>query len=132
MIADFAWIRPEPHGIHVVPADCWIDPSQPVAHALVTHGHADHARGGHGKVMATPETLAIMAVRYGEQPGAQAAQYGEALKIGDVEVSPRAPGIEGSNDTFRIELPANVRTLSDASRTAASSSSTPVGAMVTV
>ena len=31
-----------------------------VDRALVTHGHADHARGGHGKVWATPATLAIM------------------------------------------------------------------------
>ena len=58
MPADFAWIRPEPWGIHVVPADCWIDPSREVGHALVTHGHADHARGGHGRTVATPATLA--------------------------------------------------------------------------
>ena len=70
MSADFAWIRPEPHGIHVVPADCWIDPSQPVAHALVTHGHADHARGGHGRTVATPATLAIMELRYQTREGA--------------------------------------------------------------
>ncbi len=53
MTAPFAWIRPEPHGIHVVPADCWIDPSIAVPNALVTHGHADHARGGHGRTVAT-------------------------------------------------------------------------------
>ena len=35
----------------------------------ITHGHADHARGGHGAVLATPETLAIMEVRYGPQNG---------------------------------------------------------------
>ena len=51
------------------PADAWIDPSQPKARALVTHGHADHARGGHGAVLATPETLAIMETRYGPQIG---------------------------------------------------------------
>ena len=42
------------------PADAWIDPSQPKPRAWVTHGHGDHARGGHGAVLATPETLAIM------------------------------------------------------------------------
>ena len=51
------------------PADAWIDPSQPKAKALITHGHGDHARGGHGAVLATPETLAIMEVRYGQQSG---------------------------------------------------------------
>ncbi|MEO6152436.1 MAG: ligase-associated DNA damage response exonuclease [Croceibacterium sp.] len=81
MIADFAWIRPEPHGIHVVPADCWIDPSQPVAHALVTHGHADHARGGHGRTVATPATLAIMELRYQTREGAVPAHYGETIQL---------------------------------------------------
>ncbi|MFD2135000.1 MBL fold metallo-hydrolase [Novosphingobium resinovorum] len=52
MPRDFSWIRPEPWGIHVVPADCWIDPARPVDRALVTHGHADHARGGHGETFA--------------------------------------------------------------------------------
>jgi putative mRNA 3-end processing factor len=37
-----------------------------VDRAVITHGHADHARAGHGAVAATPETLAIMAERYGE------------------------------------------------------------------
>ncbi|WP_239805320.1 ligase-associated DNA damage response exonuclease [Croceicoccus hydrothermalis] len=61
----FGWIRAEPWGIHVVPCDAWVDPAREVATALVTHGHADHARGGHGRVFATPETLAIMQLRYG-------------------------------------------------------------------
>ena len=82
-----SWIEPFSEGIYVRPADAWIDPSQPKARALVTHGHADHARGGHGEVWATPETLAIMACRYGPQAGARPAAYGEAIRIGEVDVS---------------------------------------------
>jgi len=81
-----SWIEPFPEGIYVRPADVWIDPSRPTPFALVTHGHADHARGGHEKVMATAETLAIMECRYGPQHGAPVA-YGESLRIGEVEVS---------------------------------------------
>ncbi len=81
MARDFAWIRPEPWGIHVVPADSWIDPSRPVAHALVTHGHADHARGGHGVTVATPETLAIMDLRYATREGATPCAYGETIRL---------------------------------------------------
>ena len=69
------------------PADAWIDPSQPKERAWVTHGHADHARGGHSRVLATPETLAIMECRYGPQLGGQGIAYGESLRIGDVDVS---------------------------------------------
>lgn len=85
MARDFAsgigWIRPEPWGIHIVPADAWIDPSRPVARALVTHGHSDHARGGHGETLATPETLAIMKLRYATSEGAVPVPYGERLTL---------------------------------------------------
>ncbi|WP_109807849.1 ligase-associated DNA damage response exonuclease [Sphingosinithalassobacter portus] len=80
------WIEPKPEGIYVPAADAWVDPSRPVPRALVTHGHADHARGGHGVVHATAETLAIMGVRYGAQSGVPVA-YGETLRIGDVDVT---------------------------------------------
>jgi putative mRNA 3-end processing factor len=81
-----SWIETHPEGIFVAPADVWIDPSRPKPRALITHGHSDHARGGHGAVMATAETLAIMECRYGPQPG-QAIAYGEAMRLGDVAVS---------------------------------------------
>ena len=81
MAAPFSWIRPEPHGVHIVPADVWIDPSKPVDAALVTHGHADHARGGHGKTVATPETLAIMELRYNTREGATPVEYGETIRL---------------------------------------------------
>ncbi|MEP2735244.1 MAG: ligase-associated DNA damage response exonuclease [Erythrobacter sp.] len=84
--APFSWIEPHPHGIRIVPADTWVDPSRAVDRALVTHGHADHARGGHGTTFATPETLSIMALRYntGEGPNggkAVPASYGETFKL---------------------------------------------------
>ena len=81
MSLPFAWIRPEPHGIHVVPADAWIDPSRPAGLALVTHGHADHARGGHDRTVATPETLAIMKLRYATDAGAAPVSYGETTRL---------------------------------------------------
>ncbi len=82
-----SWIEPFPEGIFIKPADAWVDPGQPKARALVTHGHADHARGGHETVWATAETLAIMACRYGPQPGGRPIAYGESVRIGEVEAS---------------------------------------------
>ena len=81
------WIEPHPTGIYVRPADMWIDPSQPQANVLVTHGHADHARGGHGHVWATPETLAIMALRYGVAGTHSPVPYGESIDKGGVRIS---------------------------------------------
>ena len=80
-----SWIEPFPEGIYVAPADAWVDPGAPKSRALVTHGHADHARGGHAALWATPETLAIMECRYGPQPGIPVA-YGEVLRLGEVDL----------------------------------------------
>jgi len=58
-------LRPTPKGLYCPVGDFYIDPVQPVVRALVTHGHADHARAGHVAVWATRQTLDIMAIRYG-------------------------------------------------------------------
>ena len=83
-----ALLHPTPKGLYCPPGDFYIDPVASVDRAVITHGHADHARAGHGQVLATPETLAIMAVRYGEgfTQQRQAASYGEILEVGGVTV----------------------------------------------
>ena len=57
--------------------------------ALITHGHSDHARSGHGAVLATQETLDIMRLRYGENFAGttQAIGYGETVSFGDIKAS---------------------------------------------
>jgi putative mRNA 3-end processing factor len=81
------WLKPTRAGLYCEPGDFWVDPSQPVTRAVVSHGHGDHARPGNGRVLATPETAAIMRSRYGEGAGElQTARYGETLSIGAVQV----------------------------------------------
>src|SRR5204863_573148 len=50
--------------------------------------HSDHARPGHGAVLATRETLDMMRLRYGENFArhTQAVAYGEEIKLGGVAV----------------------------------------------
>ena len=83
------WIEVRPQGVWCKPGDIYIDPMQPVERAVVTHGHADHARAGHGQVFATPETLAIMRARYGEAHAVaeHPLAYGEVVQIGDIRLS---------------------------------------------
>ena len=80
---------PTPEGLYCPPAGVFIDPVRPVERALVTHGHSDHARPGNAAVLATRETLAIMAIRYGESFARerQIAPLGERVRIGEVEAS---------------------------------------------
>jgi len=78
---------PTPAGLYCPPGDFHIDPVRPVPRAVITHGHGDHARSGHDTVVATPETLAIMA-RYGEDFAAsrQPLAYGKSLTRDGVAV----------------------------------------------
>lgn len=80
---------PKPEGLYCAPGDFYIDPVRPVGRAVVTHGHSDHARAGHGAVLATPETLDIMAERYGVDfaNARQTAAYGEVVARDEVEVT---------------------------------------------
>jgi len=78
-----------PEGLYCPTGDFFVDPVRPVRRALITHGHSDHARAGHGAVLATAETLGIMALRYGAQFAGtqQPVRLGEVLRIGEAEVS---------------------------------------------
>jgi putative mRNA 3-end processing factor len=80
---------PTPSGVCCKAGGFHIDPTRPVAKALITHGHSDHARAGHGEVLATRETLDIMRLRYGDNfaKTTQAVNYGETLKLDGVNVS---------------------------------------------
>jgi len=82
-------LHTRPEGLYCPPGDFFIDPVKPVERALITHGHADHARPGNGKVLATAETLDIMGIRYGEgfAGSMQAATLGEPMQIGDARVT---------------------------------------------
>ncbi len=76
-------------GLYCPRGDFHVDPVRPVARALITHGHADHARAGHGAVLASRQTLDIMAIRYGPDFAAstRAAAPGERIRLGEATVS---------------------------------------------
>jgi putative mRNA 3-end processing factor len=76
-------------GVCCTLGDFHIDPTHPVERALITHAHGDHARPGHGAVLATQETLDLMRLRYGDDFAGrtQAIRYGERIAIGGVSVS---------------------------------------------
>src|SRR5712664_703421 len=81
-----SWLRVTPAGLYCQPGDFYIDPVRPVARAVITHGHGDHARPGNEAVLATPDTLAIMRQRYGESAGGalQPLAYGDSVTVGGV------------------------------------------------
>ncbi len=80
---------PRPEGLYCPPGDFFIDPVRAVDAAFVTHGHADHARPGNDTVIATRQTLDIMAIRYGAGFAAntRSVAYGETVSRNGVAVS---------------------------------------------
>ncbi|QWK79058.1 ligase-associated DNA damage response exonuclease [Ochrobactrum sp. BTU1] len=82
-------LRSTPKGLYCPPGDFYIDPVRPVDRALITHGHSDHARAGHGHVLATQQTLDIMAIRYGADfaSSTQTADLGASVNVNGVKVS---------------------------------------------
>ena len=79
---------PSPAGLYCRPGRFHIDPVRPVERALITHAHSDHARPGHGAVLATAETIDLMRLRLGENFArtAQAVRYGEQVRLDGVTV----------------------------------------------
>ena len=78
------WMEVRPEGLYCKAADVYIDPTESVKRAIITHGHADHARSGHGEVFATPETIDIMRTRYylGEETQETELVYGQRIDLG--------------------------------------------------
>lgn len=82
-------LLPRPDGLYCPAGDFYIDPVRPVARALITHAHSDHAVSGHGAVLATRQTLDIMAIRMGPDftGRRQDAPFGARIDLGGVTVS---------------------------------------------
>ena len=82
------WLKVTPAGLWCEPADLFIDPPRAVPRAIITHGHADHARPGHASVLATSETLAIMRQRMGAGAfgSCQELAMHQVLRVSDVTI----------------------------------------------
>jgi putative mRNA 3-end processing factor len=98
-------LSPMPAGLCCRPGGFHIDPMRPVERALITHGHSDHARPGHGAVLATAETIDLMRLRYGADFAGtvQPVRYGEHLRLGGVDVSFHPAGHVLGSAQIRIE-----------------------------
>ncbi len=75
--------------LYIESAEAYIDPLYPVERAIITHAHSDHAIAGHSSVLATPETIGLMKVRYGTGAARywQSVAYEEPIRFGEVRVT---------------------------------------------
>ena len=85
-------IQLTPQGLYCPAADAWIDPWRPVPRALITHGHADHARPGCGGYWAVAAGEGVLRQRLGAGIALTGVGYGEELRLGEALVSFHSAG----------------------------------------
>lgn len=72
-----------PQGIHLPEIDLWLDPQSTCENSWISHGHSDHARGLHCKVIGTSATLRVYRLRWPEDAGTpqelEPHDYGQSI-----------------------------------------------------
>ncbi|HEX7889663.1 MAG TPA: ligase-associated DNA damage response exonuclease [Ramlibacter sp.] len=91
-----------PEGLYCPPGDFYIDPWRPVARAVITHAHSDHARSGNGHYLAAAPAEGVLRSRLGDIP-LQMLPYGETVEHHGVKVSLHPAGHVLGSAQVRLE-----------------------------
>ncbi len=91
-----------PEGLYCPPGDFYIDPWRPVARAVITHAHSDHARTGHGHYLAHDDSAGTLRTRLGDIT-LQTLPYGEVIDHHGVRVSLHPAGHVLGSAQVRVE-----------------------------
>lgn len=111
-------------GLYCPAGAFFIDPWRPVDRALITHGHADHARSGMGRYLATDLAAPVLRHRLGKI-ALETIRYGEQRRIGDATVSFHPAGHVPGSAQIRVEVGGEVWVISGDYKTAPDRVSTP-------
>ncbi len=95
-------------GIFCPQADVYIDPWKPVAHAVITHGHSDHARWGMGRYLCHRDTEPILRLRLGPDIVCQPVDYKETVIVNGVSISLHPAGHIIGSAQVRLEYKGEV------------------------
>jgi putative mRNA 3-end processing factor len=91
-----------PEGLYCPPGDFYIDPWRPVARAVITHAHADHARTGSGHYLAAAPAEGVLRSRLGDIT-LQTLAYGASIDHHGVRVSLHPAGHVLGSAQVRLE-----------------------------
>jgi putative mRNA 3-end processing factor len=92
----------QPEGLYCPQGDFHIDPWRPVARAVITHAHGDHARPGHAHYLAARASEHVLKARLGEIT-LQTLPYGESVVQNDVALSLHPAGHVLGSAQVRLE-----------------------------
>lgn len=99
-------------GIYCAQGDFYIDPWLPVDRAVITHGHADHARWGMKHYLCHEYTKPILKLRIGEDANVSTLPYYESTFINGVKVSLHPAGHIIGSAQVRMEYKGEVAVVS--------------------
>jgi putative mRNA 3-end processing factor len=91
-----------PQGLYCPPGDFYIDPWQPVPHALITHAHGDHLRAGNARYLAAEAGRQVILARVGAVD-LQTLPYGVAIEHRGVRISFHPAGHVLGSAQIRLE-----------------------------
>lgn len=92
-----------PEGLYCPAGDFFIDPWRPVARAVLTHAHGDHARPGSGRYLAESSGLGLLRIRLGQDAVLHGIDYGQPVVMGQARVSLHPAGHVMGSSQVRIE-----------------------------
>jgi putative mRNA 3-end processing factor len=101
-------LQESPDGLFCPAGGFHVDPWQPVARALITHAHGDHARPGHGAYLCAEPCAPLLRRRLGPEAAIETAPYGHVRTIGSARVSFHPAGHVLGSAQIRVEGPAGV------------------------
>ncbi|MDY7394980.1 ligase-associated DNA damage response exonuclease [Aureibaculum sp. 2210JD6-5] len=90
-------------GIYCVPGKFYLDPWYSVDYAIISHGHADHARWGMKNYLCHNHSKAILQHRIGKDINIDSLGYDEPLLINGVKVSFHPAGHIIGSAQIRLE-----------------------------
>jgi putative mRNA 3-end processing factor len=90
-------------GLYCPEGDFFIDPWRPVERAVITHAHADHARPGCGRYLATPECARLIKARLGSEVKVLETPYRAPLTLNGIRLSLHPAGHILGSAQVRLE-----------------------------
>ncbi len=101
-----------PEGIYCETGNFYIDPWRPVDMALITHGHADHARWGMKRYLCHEYTVPILKNRISPDIKVQGIAYSNPITVNGVKVSFHPAGHIIGSAQIRLEYKGKITVVS--------------------
>jgi len=101
-------LHPDAGGFYCPAGDFWIDPSEPVERAVVTHAHADHLNRSNGECIVSKPSVPLADRRTDDECALRGLDFGERISLGDATVSLHPAGHILGSAQIRVEAAGRV------------------------